>query len=80
MPGLSRIGKLVSLPRCDQREQRFLRLTLCGVASSIIAVGLSWKYAIGACVLGNTIMGLVITTNGRMGATVCYVLQRLALG
>ncbi|RMZ75085.1 hypothetical protein DV737_g5469, partial [Chaetothyriales sp. CBS 132003] len=39
------------------------------VASSIIAVGLSWKMAIGACVLGNTIMGLVITINGRMGAT-----------
>jgi NCS1 family nucleobase:cation symporter-1 len=36
----------------------------------MIAVGLSWKMAIGACVLGNTIMGLVITVNGRMGATV----------
>jgi cytosine/uracil/thiamine/allantoin permease len=32
---------------------------------------LSWRYAIGACVLGNTIMGLVITINGRMGAKVC---------
>jgi nucleobase:cation symporter-1, NCS1 family len=41
------------------------------VASSIIKVGLSWRYAIGACVLGNTIMGLVITINGRMGAKVC---------
>lgn len=41
------------------------------VASSMIAVGLDWRMAIGACVLGNTIMGLVITTNGRMGATVC---------
>ena len=40
------------------------------VASSIIAVGLDWRYAIGACVLGNTIMGLVITVNGRMGAIV----------
>ena len=39
-------------------------------ASSIIAVGLSWRLAIGACVLGNFIMGLVITVNGRMGATV----------
>ncbi|PVH76725.1 hypothetical protein DL98DRAFT_517709 [Cadophora sp. DSE1049] len=38
------------------------------VASSMIAVGLDWKMAIGACVLGNTIMGLVITVNGRMGA------------
>ena len=37
----------------------------------MIAVGLTWKMAIGACVLGNTIMGLVITINGRMGATVC---------
>lgn len=36
----------------------------------MIAVGLSWKMAIGACVLGNTIMGLVITVNGRMGAIV----------
>ena len=33
--------------------------------------------AIGACVLGNTIMGLVITINGRMGATVgCILVQR----
>ena len=30
--------------------------------------------AIGACVLGNTIMGLVITVNGRMGATVSRML------
>lgn len=40
------------------------------VASSMIAAGLSWRMAIGACVLGNTIMGLVITMNGRIGATV----------
>ncbi len=33
--------------------------------------------AIGACVLGNTIMGLVITINGRMGATVGCVLRRI---
>jgi hypothetical protein len=50
----------------------------------MIAVGLSWKMAIGACVLGNTIMGLVITVNGRMGATVGYVLlqnvERTLLG
>ena len=32
--------------------------------------------AIGACVLGNAIMGLVITINGRIGATVGCVLQR----
>ena len=36
----------------------------------MIATGLSWRMAIGACVLGNTIMGLVITINGRIGATV----------
>ena len=42
-------------------------------ASSMIAVGLSWKMAIGACVLGNTLMGFVITINGRMGATVSCV-------
>lgn len=36
----------------------------------MIAVGLSWKMAIGACVLGNTLMGIVITINGRIGATV----------
>jgi len=39
-------------------------------ASSMIAVGLSWKEAIGACVLGNTLMAIVITVNGRIGATV----------
>jgi len=39
------------------------------VASSMIAVGLSWKMAIGACVLGNLLMGLIITVNGRIGAT-----------
>jgi len=39
------------------------------VASSMIATGLDWRMAIGACVLGNTIMGLVITVNGRIGAT-----------
>jgi cytosine/uracil/thiamine/allantoin permease len=42
----------------------------------MIEVGLSWKMAIGACVLGNTIMGVVITVNGRMGATVGCVLQK----
>jgi hypothetical protein len=36
----------------------------------MIAAGLSWRMAIGACVLGNTLMGLVITMNGRIGATV----------
>ena len=31
--------------------------------------------AIGACVLGNTVMGLVITINGRMGAKVGCVFE-----
>lgn len=48
------------------------------VASSMIAVGLSWRTAIGACVLGNFIMGLVITINGRMGATVRRCLRALS--
>jgi len=42
----------------------------------MIYVGLNWKMAIGACVLGNTIMGIVITVNGRMGATVGCVLLK----
>ncbi|KAK7181961.1 hypothetical protein DPSP01_006195 [Paraphaeosphaeria sporulosa] len=53
------------------------------VASSMIAVGLDWKMAIGACVLGNAIMGLVITINGRMGAilhTPFPVLARMPFG
>ncbi|KAJ4149875.1 hypothetical protein LMH87_010653 [Akanthomyces muscarius] len=53
------------------------------VASSMIAVGLSWRMAIGACVLGNTIMGFVITINGRMGATLHTpfpVLARMPFG
>ncbi|RVX70826.1 hypothetical protein B0A52_05477 [Exophiala mesophila] len=53
------------------------------VASSIIAVGLSWRMAIGACVLGNSIMGIIITINGRMGATLHTpfpVLARMPFG
>jgi len=53
------------------------------VASSMIAAGLSWRMAIGACVLGNTIMGLVITMNGRIGATLHVpfpVLSRMPFG
>jgi NCS1 family nucleobase:cation symporter-1 len=53
------------------------------VASSMISVGLTWKMAIGACVLGNLIMGLVITINGRMGATLHTpfpVLARMPFG
>jgi NCS1 family nucleobase:cation symporter-1 len=53
------------------------------VASSMIAVGLSWRTAIGACVLGNFIMGIVITINGRVGATLHTpfpVLARMPFG
>ena len=46
------------------------------VASSMIAAGLDWRMAIGACVLGNTIMGLVITVNGRIGAKASSLLPR----
>lgn len=42
------------------------------VASSMIAVGLDWRMAIGACVLGNFLMGIVITVNGRIGAIVSH--------
>ncbi|KAG9700462.1 uridine permease-like protein Fui1, partial [Aureobasidium melanogenum] len=53
------------------------------VASSMIASGLSWRMAIGACVLGNFIMGLVITMNGRIGAhlhTPFPILARISFG
>ncbi|KAG9857132.1 hypothetical protein KCU98_g1627, partial [Aureobasidium melanogenum] len=53
------------------------------VASSMIAGGLSWRMAIGACVLGNFIMGLVITMNGRIGAhlhTPFPILARVSFG
>jgi NCS1 family nucleobase:cation symporter-1 len=36
----------------------------------MIASGLNWRLAIGALVLGNSIMGAVITINGRIGARV----------
>ena len=70
MRGPFRIGKLVSR-RPSQRARG--RRMIDFAASSMIAVGLSWKMAIGACVLGNTLMGFVITINGRMGATVSCV-------
>jgi NCS1 family nucleobase:cation symporter-1 len=38
----------------------------------MIATGLSWRMAIGALVLGNAIMGMVITINGRIGARVSH--------
>lgn len=49
----------------------------------MIAVGLSWKMAIGACVLGNALMGIVITINGKIGATLHTpfpVLARMPFG
>jgi hypothetical protein len=68
MPGPFQTGKLV----CDIAVQFWYSLdrTDMNSASSMISAGLSWRMAIGACVLGNTIMGLVITANGRIGATV----------
>ncbi|KEQ60253.1 uncharacterized protein M437DRAFT_77345 [Aureobasidium melanogenum CBS 110374] len=53
------------------------------VASSMIAGGLSWRMAIGACVLGNFVMGLVITMNGRIGAhlhTPFPIIARVSFG
>lgn len=68
---------MIHLWKLEPERARVLKLR--GTASSIISVGLNWKMAIGACVLGNTIMGLVITINGRMGATVGRVLSRAEL-
>lgn len=79
MPGLFLTGKLVSLAQRDSvsciaaREKTSNSKTLGGIASSIIAVGLSWRMAIGACVLGNAVMGIIITVNGRMGAKVSRI-------
>lgn len=82
-PGPSRTGKLVSPPMhldCGVGRERSGAETLVSAASSMIAVGLSWRMAIGACVLGNTIMGLVITVNGRIGATVGCILPQRGAG
>lgn len=77
MLGLCPTGKLVSF-QCTSNARlaktREMANMMCRAASSMIAVGLSWRMAIGACVLGNFVMGLVITTNGRMGATVSTLL------
>lgn len=43
----------------------------------MIAAGLSRRMAIGACVLGNSLMGLVNTMNSRIGATVSSFLRHL---
>ena len=60
---------------CSAYRERNIADVLDGTASSMISVGLSWRMAIGACVLGNALMGLVITINGRIGATVSCVLM-----
>ena len=75
MRGLCRTGKLVGLLRHLELQEERESLMFHGVASSMIAVGLSWRMAIGACVLGNFLMGLVITTNGRIGAIVSFSLR-----
>lgn len=69
MVGLYPTGRLVSRPAYLGGEDMCHLLTLC-LASSMIATGLSWRMAIGALVLGNAIMGMVITINGRIGARV----------
>ena len=65
MAGLSPIGKSVSLVLAEMSVSSIA--DNC-TASSMIATGLSWRMAIGALVLGNAIMGMVITINGRIGA------------
>ena len=67
MAGLSPIGKSVSLVLAEMSVSSIA--DNC-TASSMIATGLSWRMAIGALVLGNAIMGMVITINGRIGARV----------
>jgi NCS1 family nucleobase:cation symporter-1 len=42
----------------------------------MIATGLSWRMAIGALVLGNAVMGMVITINGRIGARVSLSMHK----
>jgi len=38
------------------------------LASSMLAIGLSWRQALPAIALGNTIMGIVMVLNGTIGA------------
>lgn len=38
------------------------------IASSMLAIGLSWRQALPAIALGNTIMGIVMVLNGTIGA------------
>jgi len=53
------------------------------VGSSMVSVGMGWKMALGITVLGNSIMALVITANGRLGSTLHVpfpVLARMSFG
>lgn len=47
------VGKFSVVPLVLEKKMLIHRVT----ASSMIKVGLDWRMAIGACVLGNTIMG-----------------------
>jgi hypothetical protein len=70
MDGRSRIGKLVSRSSLHSGAVVCVQSLMLYSASSMIASGLNWRLAIGALVLGNSIMGAVITINGRIGARV----------
>ena len=78
MDGLSLTGKLVSRFALRSGAVVCLQSLTWYPASSMIASGLNWRLAIGALVLGNSIMGVVITINGRIGARVstrrCYAM------
>jgi hypothetical protein len=70
MDGLSLTGKLVSRFALHSGALVRVQSLIWYPASSMIASGLNWRLAIGALVLGNSIMGAVITINGRIGARV----------
>jgi hypothetical protein len=70
MDGRSQIGKLVSRSWLHSGALVCVQSLMLYSASSMIAGGLNWRLAIGALVLGNAIMGAVITINGRIGARV----------
>jgi hypothetical protein len=70
MDGRSQIGKLVSRSSLHSGALVCVQSLMLYSASSMIAGGLNWRLAIGALVLGNAIMGAVITINERIGARV----------